>query len=143
MLIGTYEHAVDAKGRLFVPAKLRGDLGEMFIGTKGVGSCLFIFSLSEWERLAEKLKQIPLTSAAGQGFVRMLFGNAFECVPDKQGRILIPRNLRDRIGLDRDAVITGAMTRAEVWPKDVWEQYSREMEDGYDEQLQELGALGI
>lgn len=143
MLIGTYEHAVDAKGRLFVPAKLRGDLGELFIGTKGVGSCLFVFSLPEWERLSEKLKQIPLANAAGQGFVRMLFGNAFECEPDKQGRILIPRTLRERIGLEKEAVIAGVMTRVEVWPRDVWEQYCGEMDAGYDQQMQALSALGI
>ncbi|MBD5560908.1 MAG: division/cell wall cluster transcriptional repressor MraZ [Clostridia bacterium] len=143
MLIGTYEHAVDTKGRLFVPAKLRGDLGETFVGTKGVGSCLFIFSLPEWEKLAERLKQIPLANSAGQGFVRMLYGNAFECQPDKQGRILIPKTLRDRIGLESEAVITGVMTRAEVWPKQVWEQYCESLDETYDEQMEALGVLGI
>ena len=73
----------------------------------------------------------------------MLFANAFECVPDKQGRILIPKNLRDLIGLEKDAVITGVLTRAEVWSKAEWERYSTEMDESYQQQLEELGALGI
>ena len=143
MLIGAYEHTVDAKGRLFVPARLRADLGEAFLGTKGVGSCLYLFSAEEWEKLAAKLAQVPLSNAAGQGFVRMLFANAFECTPDKQGRILIPKTLREKIGLEKDAVVTGVLTRAEIWPKEAWETYCERMDASYDEQLGELAALGI
>lgn len=143
MLIGTYEHTVDAKGRLFVPARLRADLGEAFIGTKGVGSCLFVFSPEEWEKLAARLRQVPLTNTAGQGFVRMLFANAFECLPDKQGRILIPKPLREKTGLAHEAVITGVLTRAEIWPKAAWDSYTAAMEETYDQQLGELADLGI
>lgn len=143
MLIGTYEHAVDDKGRLFMPVRLREELGESFIGTKGVGNCLFIYSPEEWEKLAGKLRQVPLANAAGQGFVRMLFANAFECTPDKQGRILIPKTLRGKIDLRRDAVITGVLTRAEIWPKAGWEAYTAQLDAAYDEQLGELAALGI
>lgn len=143
MLIGTYEHTVDDKGRLFIPAKLRSDLGEVFIGTKGVGECLFVFSMTEWERLSERLKTIPLANAAGQGFIRMLFANAFECIPDKQGRVLLPKTLRDRIHLEKDAVVNGVMSRVEIWPKAAWEDYCGTMDGDYDDMLSQLAELGI
>lgn len=143
MLIGTYEHSVDDKGRLFIPAKLRADLGDVFIGTKGVGQCLFVFSMSEWEKLSERLKTIPLSNASGQAFIRMLFANACECVPDKQGRVLIPRTLRARVGLEKEAVINGVMSRVEIWPRDAWERYCEDMDGQYDDMLGELAELGI
>lgn len=143
MLIGTYEHTVDDKGRLLIPAKLRNDLGEVFIGTKGVGQCLFVFSMAEWDRLSERLKSVPLANAPGQAFIRMLFANAFECTPDKQGRVLLPKALRDRIHLDRDAVVNGVMSRVEIWPKAAWDAYCEDMDGDYDEMLSQLSELGI
>lgn len=143
MLIGTYEHIVDPKGRLQVPSKLRSDLGELFIGTKGQGNCLYVFPINTWEALTSKLTGLPISSAAAQGFARMLAANAFECVPDGQGRILIPKPLRERIGLEKEAVIAGVLTRAEIWPKAAWESYSLALDEDYDKMFEQLGPLGV
>lgn len=143
MLIGTYSHTVDAKGRMFMPAKLREDLGEKFIVTQGVDKCLFVYSLSEWEKFSEKIRELPITNKGARSFARMFFANACECEPDKQGRILLPQRLREFIGLDKDAVITGVNARAEIWAKEVWDGYSDQSEDEEDENLAMLAELGI
>lgn len=143
MLIGTYSHNVDAKGRVFMPAKLRDDLGESFIVTKGVGKCLFVFSLEEWEKFSGKLKDLPISNTAAQSFLRMLFANACECEPDKQGRILLPQRLRDYIGVIKEAVVTGVMTRAEIWSKEGWDAYCENSDNEYEETLEKLSELGI
>ena len=121
MLIGEYTHNIDAKGRIFMPAKFRDDLGESFIVTKGVGKCLFVFSSEEWENFAGKLKGLPISDVAAQSFTRMLFASACECEGDKQGRILLPQRLRDHIGVTKETVIIGVMTRAEICSNEVWE----------------------
>lgn len=143
MLIGTYEHNLDAKGRLQVPAKLRPDLGDAFIGTKGTGPCIFLFHLTQWSLLTEKLQALPLSDRAAQGFLRTLAASAFECVPDAQGRVLIPRSLRAKIGLEKEAVVTGCMNRAEIWPKDKWEEYTASTDEQYEEILEQLKGLGV
>jgi MraZ protein len=143
MLIGTYTHNVDIKGRVFVPVKLREKLGERFIVTKGVGKCLFVFSISEWDNFSVKLKDLPISNAAAQSFLRMLFANACECEPDKQGRILLPQRLRQYIGLEKEAVVTGVMTRAEIWSKEGWDAYCEISDNEYEETLAKLSELGI
>jgi MraZ protein len=143
MLIGTYNHNLDAKGRVFMPAKLREGLGEHFIVTKGVGRCLFVFSLEEWERFSEKLKNVPISNVAAQNFLRMFFANACECESDKQGRILIPQRLREYIAAEKEAVITGVMNRVEIWAKEGWEAYSERSDSEYEETLAQLAELGI
>ncbi len=143
MLIGTYAHNVDAKGRVFMPAKLREELGEQFVVTKGVGKCLFVFSMEEWERFSAKLKDLPISNSAAQSFLRMLFANACECNPDKQGRVLIPQRLRDYIGIIKEAVVTGVMTRAEIWSKEGWDAYCETSDSEYEQTLEKLSELGI
>lgn len=143
LLIGTYEHNLDAKGRLQVPARLRPDLGDLFIGTKGTGPCIFLFDLDQWALLTQKLKALPLSDRAAQGFLRTLSACAFECAPDAQGRILVPRTLRSKIGLAREAVVAGCMNRAEIWPRDRWEEYMASTDDAYEEILEQLKDAGI
>ena len=119
MLIGEYQHSLDTKGRVNFPAKLREDLGETFILSKGLGDpCLFVYSQQEWDKLTEKLNSLPLTKA--RALQRFLFA-------DKQGRILIPQNLRQYAGLQKDLVIVGASNRAEIWDQDQWEQMCNEV----------------
>ena len=102
MLIGEYEHSLDSKGRMILPAKIREDLGEKFIITKGLDGCLFGFSESEWNNFEEKLKQLPLTNKNARDFVRFFLSGAVEAETDKQGRILIPANLREYADLDKE-----------------------------------------
>ena len=105
MLIGEYEHTIDAKGRLIMPAKLRIDMGEKFIVTKGLDGCLFAFSQNEWLNFETKLKTLPLSDKNARNFVRFFLSGATECEIDKQGRFLLPNNLRVAANLDKDAVI--------------------------------------
>ena len=95
MLIGEYEHSLDAKGRLIMPSKLRQDIGEKFIITKGLDGCLFVFSQNEWNNFETKLKTLPLSDKNARNFVRFFLSGATECEIDKQGRFLIPANLRE------------------------------------------------
>ena len=122
MLIGEYEHSLDAKGRLIMPAKLREDMGEKFILTTGLDGCLFGFSMSEWEKFEDKLKALPITNKNARNFVRFFLSGATECELDKQGRFLIAGKLREVAKLDKDVTIIGAGTRIEIWDKAKWEE---------------------
>ena len=115
MLIGEYEHSLDAKGRMIMPAKLRQDMGEKFIVTKGLDGCLFAFSQEEWLNFETKLKTLPLSDRNARNFVRFFLSGATECELDKQGRFLIPNNLRVAANLEKEAVIIGVGTRLEIW----------------------------
>ena len=120
MFIGEYEHSVDAKGRVIMPAKLRDDIGEKFILTKGLDGCLFAYSQNEWLNFEEKLKTLPLTNKNARDFVRFFLSGAIECEIDKQGRFLIQSNLRSYAKLDKEIVIIGVGTRIEIWDREVW-----------------------
>ena len=122
MLIGEYEHSLDAKGRLIMPSKLRLDIGESFIITKGLDGCLFVFSQNEWNNFETKLKTLPLSDKNARNFVRFFLSGATECEIDKQGRFLIPSNLREVAKLDKDVMIVGVGTRLEIWNKDIWQK---------------------
>ena len=141
MLIGEYEHTIDAKGRLSMPSKLRRDMGEAFIVTKGLDGCLFAFSQEEWKNFETKLKSLPLSDKNARNFVRFFLAGATECEIDKQGRFLIPSNLRTAAKLEKEAVIIGVGTRLEIWNKDVWT--SKDEEISADEIAENMTMLGI
>ena len=141
MLIGEYEHTIDAKGRLSMPSKLRRDMGEAFIVTKGLDGCLFAFSQDEWKNFETKLKSLPLSDKNARNFVRFFLAGATECEIDKQGRFLIPSNLREAGKLEKEAIIIGVGTRLEIWNKDVWT--SKDEEISADEIAENMTMLGI
>ena len=141
MLIGEYEHTIDAKGRLSMPSKLRRDMGEAFIVTKGLDGCLFAFSQDEWKNFETKLKALPLSDKNARNFVRFFLAGATECEIDKQGRFLIPSNLRQAGNLEKEAIIIGVGTRLEIWNKDVW--ISKDEEISADEIAENMTMLGI
>ncbi|MBP3831696.1 MAG: division/cell wall cluster transcriptional repressor MraZ [Clostridia bacterium] len=141
MLIGEYEHTIDAKGRLSMPSKLRRDMGEAFIVTKGLDGCLFAFSQEEWKNFETKLKSLPLSDKNARNFVRFFLAGATECEIDKQGRFLIPSNLREAGKLEKEAVIIGVGTRLEIWNKDIWN--SKDEEISADEIAENMTLLGI
>ena len=124
MLIGEYEHSLDVKGRLILPAKIREDMGDKFIVTKGLDGCLFGFSQNEWTNFEEKLKTLPLTNKNARDFVRFFLSGATECEIDKQGRFLITSNLREYATLEKDAIIIGVGTRIEIWNREKWKSYN-------------------
>ena len=141
MLIGEYEHTLDAKGRISMPAKLRRDMGEAFIVTKGLDGCLFAFSSEEWKNFETKLKSLPVSDKNARNFVRFFLAGATECELDKQGRFLIPNNLRQSADLEKIAIIIGVGTRLEIWNKEKW--LARDKEISADEIADNMTMLGI
>ncbi|MFZ5975569.1 MAG: division/cell wall cluster transcriptional repressor MraZ [Bacillota bacterium] len=139
LLIGTFQHSLDAKGRLFIPAKLRDELGERFVITRGTGGCLFGFSFDQWEAFSEKLRALPLGDANAQRVVRLLSAWATDVELDKQGRVLLSANLRECAGLEKDATIIGATNRIEIWSRTTWESYYAKEDIGYDEAMSLVG----
>ncbi len=143
MLIGEYEHSLDAKGRLIMPAKLREDMQEKFIITKGLDGCLFGFSQKEWANFEEKLKTLPLTNKNARDFVRFFLSGAMECEIDKQGRFLISSNLREYANMEKDVVIIGVGTRLEIWNREKWKNYNSDKNISADEIAENMTMLGI
>ena len=141
MLIGEYEHSLDAKGRLIMPAKLRDDIGEVFILTKGLDGCLFAFSKSEWEKFEQKLSALPVSDKNARAFTRFFFAGAIECEIDKQGRFLISSNLREFASLTKDVVIIGLNSRIEIWSKEKWQNTDEDI--SADEIAEKMEMLGI
>ena len=141
MLIGEYEHTIDAKGRISMPAKIRKDMGETFIITKGLDGCLFAFSQEEWLNFETKLKSLPLSDKNARNFVRFFLAGATECEIDKQGRFLIPANLRVAAKLEKETIIIGVGTRLEIWNKETW--VSKDEEISADEIAENMTMLGI
>ncbi|MEW6771370.1 MAG: division/cell wall cluster transcriptional repressor MraZ [Bacillota bacterium] len=133
MFIGEFTHALDAKNRLFIPARFREGLGERFIVTKGLDRCLFGFPLAEWGKLEKRLYRLPFARADARAFARLFFSGAAELEVDKQGRVLLPANLREYAGLVKDVVILGVSTRVEFWAQEEWECYSAQTQAAYEE----------
>ena len=129
MLIGEYEHSLDVKGRLIMPAKLRQDIGETFIITKGLDGCLFVFSQNEWNNFEEKLKSLPLSDKNARNFVRFFLSGATEC------------ELRISAKLEKDAMIIGVGTRLEIWDKATWQKCDENI--SADEIAENMTMLGI
>ena len=143
LLMGEYYHTVDPKGRLILPAKLRDELGENFIITKGLDNCLFVYPKEEWKILEIKLKQLPMAKAEARAFVRFFFSGAAELELDKNGRILLPLSLREYANLDKDVIIIGVSNRVEIWSKSEWNNYNDKVAPMVAEIAENLADLGI
>lgn len=143
MFIGEYNHALDNKGRIIMPSKFRDRLGYEFVMTKGLDNCLFVYPKEEWKVLEEKLKSLPLTNKDARAFIRFFFSGASECNLDKQGRVLIPSNLRSHSKLEKDAVIIGVSSRIEIWSNEEWQEYNEDDSLSYDSIAEKMAELGI
>ncbi len=143
VLLGEYQHTVDAKGRLILPAKFREELGETLVFTKGLDACLFGYSLSEWSILEEKLKKLPLAKPEARAFARFFFAGAAEIGYDKQGRILLPPVLREHARLEKEVVVIGVSNRIEIWSQEAWNAYNEALAPSVSDLTQELVDLGI
>ena len=139
MLIGQYGHTIDLKGRIIVPVKFREDLGEVFYITKGLDGCLFVLSLKEWLKLEEKIKALPLSKS--RQLQRFFFSGACECQMDKQGRILIPQQLREYANLKKDVTFIGTSSRAEIWDLESWNKLSEDLTEENIEEAMDLLEL--
>jgi MraZ protein len=142
MFMGEYEHTADAKGRLIVPSKFREELGDSFVITKGLDGCLFAYGSQEWKRVEEGLKALPLTNKSGRQFIRFFFAGATEAEVDKQGRILIPANLREYAGITKDVISVGVDTKVEIWSKERYNSMETSFEDMSDI-MEQISGMGI
>ncbi|WP_226037977.1 division/cell wall cluster transcriptional repressor MraZ [Aquibacillus saliphilus] len=133
MFMGEFQHSIDTKGRIIVPAKFREGLGDMFVLTRGLDQCLFAYPMNEWRILEDKLKKLPLTKKDARAFTRFFFSGAVECEVDKQGRINIPAPLRKYATLDKECVVIGVSNRIEFWSNNQWETYVEESEESFAE----------
>lgn len=140
MFMGEYDHTIDSKGRLIVPAKFRDQLGDEFVVTKGLDGCLFIYDNTEWAKLEEKITNLPLSNQNARKFSRLLLAGATLCEVDKQGRILLPAPLRKHANLEKDVALVGVGSRIEIWNKDAWDEMN---EYDADEMAMNMEGLGI
>lgn len=121
MFMGTTYNSIDEKNRMIVPAKLRAGLGTRCILTKGLDKCIYIYTEADWERQMDKISKLPESNPKVRAFIRHFCANAAECEFDKQGRIVIPAELREYAKIEKELVTMGAMSKIEVWSKNIWE----------------------
>ncbi len=143
MFIGEYYYNLDSKGRLSIPAKIRSRLGDSLIITRGLDNCLFIYEKKEWEELAQKIKNLPLSQANSRAFARLMLAGAMEVSIDNQGRILIPDYLKKYAQLKKKVVLVGVYDRLEIWDEDNWNVYKNKTEKESSEIAEKLSQLGI
>lgn len=139
MLMGEYKHTVDTKGRVIIPMKLREELGEKFIVTRGLDGCLFGYPMSSWQSLTEKLSaNLPLSQKNARQVVRFFYSAATEVEFDKQGRIMIPQTLREYATINKNVRIVGVSDRLEIWDDSTWKEYVAQTQDTVDELTEEI-----
>jgi MraZ protein len=138
VFLGTHTPRLDEKGRLFLPAKYRDELARGLILTKGQERCVYVFPVTEFERITEALRTAPVTAKGLRDYSRVFFASASDEVPDKQGRITIPPALREYAALDRDCVVIGANTRLEIWDSAAWASYLDQQENAFSEASEEV-----
>ena len=143
MLIGEYKHTIDEKKRLAIPSKLRRELGAKAVITRGLDNCLFVFPLSEWQKLVEKLSKLPIGQKDTRGFGRLMLAGASEADLDGLGRILIPDYLKNYAQLRKNVVIAGVYNRLEIWDQIKWNTFKKQSEKEVDNIAERLGNLGV
>ena len=142
MFMSEYNHTLDTKGRLIIPAKFRETLGEEFVISKGMDGCLFVYAGDDWNAFEQKLTSLPLINKEARQFARFFLAGAATVEVDKQGRILLPAHLREFAGLEKDVVLVGVGSRVEIWSKDKWmENNSFDDMDDIAEQMTDLGLI--
>ena len=138
MFMGEFQHQLDTKGRMIVPAKFRDDLKSKFVITRGLDKCLFGYSMEEWHDIEMKLKSLPMTKKDARAFMRLFFSGATEVEIDKQGRINIPQNLREYASLTKECTVIGVSNRIEVWDRSVWNSFYDDTEDNFESLAEDL-----
>jgi len=133
MFMGEVHHSIDNKGRIIIPSKFRDDLGSSFVLTRGLDQCIFAYPRAEWTQLEQKLKALPFTKADARAFTRFFFSGACDVELDKQGRIVLPSNLRTFAKLTKECVVLGVSSRVEIWDQSIWESYYAKSEESFNE----------
>ena len=143
MFLGEFSHTIDDKGRLTIPAKFRDELESGVVITRGLDGCLWAYSRSEWEALSEKIAKLPTTNPAARNFSRFMFSGAFDSIPDRQGRILLPQNLREYAEIQNETVIIGVQNKLEIWSPARWADVVTNVEQDTEAIVAQLQDLGI
>ena len=143
MFLGEFEHSIDDKGRVAIPARFREELGERFVVTKGFDLCLQAFPMAYWQTLTEKVNRLPIGSPDARNIRRILFSPAAEVEIDRQGRILIPQTLREHAGLAEDVIITGMSSYFELWAGQRWRELQGDLSENAPAIAEKLADLGI
>ncbi len=143
MFIGEYKHTIDDKGRLAIPVKFRGDLAKGAVVTRGLDAALFLFPKEEWDKLADKLANLPLGQSNSRAFARLMLAGAMDVEVDKQGRMVVPEYLRKYAGIEKNVVVAGLYTRMEIWDASKWETYKTGAEADAERIAEQLGQLGV
>lgn len=143
MFIGEYKHNIDPKGRMAIPAKFRGKLKKGAVVTRGLDNCLFLYTREAWEKIAEKLANLPISQSKARAFSRLMLAGAMDLDIDSQGRINLPDYLQKYAGLDKKVVVAGLYDRMEIWNEEVWDKYKTGAENESAEIAETLGELGV
>jgi MraZ protein len=143
MFLGTYEHAIDDKGRITIPAKYRSRYESGAVLTEGIERCLYLFPIDVWTDLAQRASALPLTNPTAREFQRQLFGGASDSVPDKQGRIILPSHLREYANIDNQAIIIGMYSRCEIWSSESLRERKEERASDSESRAADYAGLGI
>jgi len=143
MFLGEFEHSIDQKGRITIPARFRTGLAEGMVITRGLDSCLWVFPKAEWTELAQKISSLPLTNVSARDFARLMFSGAAEVAPDSQGRVLVPNYLRAYAHLDTEAVVIGLNWRMEIWNRSLWKERRENVEADADAIGQQMADLDL
>ena len=138
MFLGTYEPKLDDKGRVILPARFREDMECGIVLTRGQEHCIYAFPAQEFEQMTVELRRAPLSSKQARDYIRVLLSGAYKEVPDKQGRITLPPDLRKYAGLDRELTVIGAGSRAEIWNSQAWNDYLSVQEDVFSQTENEI-----
>jgi MraZ protein len=143
MFLGEFSHTIDDKGRLTIPAKFRDELESGIVVTRGIDGCIWAYPRAEWENLAEKISQIPSTNQAVRNFVRFMFSSASDSIPDRQGRVIIPQNLREHAHIQNEATVIGVMNRVEIWQPLRWTEVFSKVEEDPEAMVAQMQELGF
>jgi len=143
MLIGEYNHSLDNKGRVAIPAKFRVALKKGAVVTKGLDNCLFLYSKEQFKEMAIKFAALPLSQAKARAFTRHMLAGAMDLEFDSQGRITLPEYLRKFSSLKKKVVVTGLYNHIEIWDQVAWDKYKSESEKNSNEIAEALGDVGI
>ena len=146
MFYGEYEHSIDRKGRLIIPSKFREvfkeNYVERFFVTRGLDSCLFVFTEDEWKKQESRFKSLSFTNSESRQFNRLYFSGACEVTCDRQGRILVPEYLKDFAKIKRDVVIVGVSNRMEIWSREAWQEFFKNTKDSFEKIAENIFGNG-
>ena len=143
MLLGEFTHTLDDKNRLTLPAKFKSELSKTIVITRGLDSSLFVYSQQEWEKITNKLANLPMTDGDSRGFSRFFLAGAMETQLDKAGRVVVPEHLKQFAKLKKDVVLAGVQSRVELWDAKLWRSYTQRIEKDADLMAGKLGEIGV